>query len=118
MPFNSDTARQAGKKKKRGTTFKIFHPIREKLKFVLEDQLDYFINNPEELSTSDRIKKFKTALNYLMPKVPPADENSLIEKKTNIISKVIEWIPADYDEKIKSKDLKSGKEKDEHNDPD
>ena len=118
MPFNLDTAIQAGKKSKRGPSFKIFHPIREKLKFVLEDQLDYFINNPEELSTSDRIKKFKTALNYLMPKVPPADENSLIEKKTNIISKVIEWIPADYDEKIKSKDLKSGKEKDEHNDPD
>ena len=37
-----------------------------------------------------------------MPKVPPADENSLIEKKTNIVSKVIEWIPADYDEKIKN----------------
>jgi uncharacterized protein YpmB len=53
-----------------------------------------------------------------MPKVPPADENSLIEKKTNIVSKVIEWIPADYDEKIKSKDLKSGIEKGQRNDPD
>jgi hypothetical protein len=53
-----------------------------------------------------------------MPKVPPADENSLIEKKTNIVSKVIEWIPADYDEKIKSKDLKSVIEKDQRNDPD
>ena len=118
MPFNSDTARQAGKKSKRGPSFKISHPVREKLKFVLEDQLDYFINNPEELSTSDRIKIFNTALNFLMPKVPPADENSLIEKKTNIVSKVIEWIPADYDEKIKSKDLKSGIEKGQRNDPD
>jgi hypothetical protein len=53
-----------------------------------------------------------------MPKVPPADENSLIEKKTNIVSKVIEWIPADYDEKIKSKDLKLGIEKGQRNDPD
>ena len=118
MPFNSDTARQAGKKSKRGPSFKISHPVREKLKFVLEDQLDYFINNPEELSTSDRIKILNTAIYYLMPKVPPADENSLIEKKTNIVSKVIEWIPADYDEKIKSKDLKSVIEKDQRNDPD
>ena len=118
MPFNSDTARQAGKKSKRGPSFKISHPVREKLKFVLEDQLDYFINNPEELSTSDRIKIFNTALNYLMPKVPPADENSLIEKKTNIVSNVIEWIPADYDEKINSKDWKPVIEKGQRNDPD
>ena len=101
MPFNSETARQAGKKSKRGPSFKICHPVREKLKFVLEDQLDYFINNPEELTTSDRIKIFNTALNYLMPKVPPADENSLIEKKTNIVSKVIEWVPAGMDENSK-----------------
>ena len=101
MPFNSETARQAGKKSKRGPSFKISHPVREKLKFVLEDQLDYFINNPEELTTSDRIKIFNTALNYLMPKVPPADENSLIEKKTNIVSKVIEWVPAGMDENSK-----------------
>ena len=94
MPFNSDTARQAGKKSKRGPSFKISHPVREKLKFVLEDQLDYFINNPEQLSTTDRIKIFNTALNYLMPKVPPADENSLIEKKTKIVSRVIDWVPA------------------------
>ena len=118
MPFNSDTARKAGRKSKRGPSFKISHSVREKLKFVLEDQLDFFINNPDELSTSDRIKIFNTALNYLMPKVPPADENSLIEKKTNIVSRVIEWIPADYDEKMKSKDLKPGIEKGQHNDPD
>lgn len=118
MPFNSDTARKAGKKSKRGPSYKISHPVREKLKFVLEDQLDYYINNPDELSTSDRIKIFNTALNYLLPKVPPADENSLIEKKTNIVSKVIEWIPADYDEKIKFKNLKPEIEKGQHNDPD
>ena len=118
MPFNSDTARKAGKKSKRGPSFKISHPVREKLKFVLEDQLDYFINNPDELSTSDRIKIFNTALNYLLPKVPPADENSLIEKKTNIVSRVIEWIPAEYDKKIKSKNLKPVIEKGQHNDPD
>ena len=118
MPFNSDTARQAGKKSKRGPSFKISHPIREKLKFVLEDQLDYFINNPDELSTSDRIKIFNTALNYLMPKVPPADENSLIQKQTKTVSRIIEWIPADLDEKLESKNLKPETEKDQHNNPD
>ena len=118
MPFNSDTARKAGKKSKRGPSFKISNPVREKLKFVLEDQLDYFINNPDELSTSDRIKIFNTALNYLMPKVPPADENSLIQKQTKTVSRIIDWIPADYDEKIKSKNLKLETEKDQHNDPD
>lgn len=55
MPFNSDTARKAGKKKI-GHSLKISHPVREKLRFILEDQQDYFFNNPAELSTSDRIK--------------------------------------------------------------
>ena len=118
MPFNSDTARQAGKKSRRGPSIKISHPVREKLKFVLEDQLDYFINNPEELSTSDRIKIFNTALNYLMPKVPPADENSLIEKKTKIVSRVIDWVPANLDDEFNTSDHKLVKEKDLHNDPD
>jgi hypothetical protein len=118
MPFNSDTARKAGKKSKRGPSFKISHPVREKLKFVLEDQLDYFINNPEELSTSDRIKIFNTALNYLVPKVPPADENSLIEKKMKIVSRVIDWVPANLDDEFNTSDHKLVKEKDLHNDPD
>jgi hypothetical protein len=39
MPFNSDTARQAGKKSKRGPSLKISHSVKEKLKFVLEDHL-------------------------------------------------------------------------------
>jgi hypothetical protein len=118
MPFNSDTARQAGKKSKRGPSFKISHPVREKLKFVLEDQLDFFINNPEELSTSDRIKIFSTTLNYLMPKVLPANENSLIEKKTKIVSRVIDWVAADMDDEFNIKDHKPEKGKDLHNDPD
>jgi hypothetical protein len=71
MPFIKESAREAGKKSKRGPSFKISHPVREKLKFVLEDQLDYFINHPDELSASDRIKIFNIALNYLLPKVPP-----------------------------------------------
>ena len=118
MPFNSDTARKAGKKSKRGPSFKISHPVREKLKFVLEDQLDYFINNPEELSTSDRIKIFNTALNYLMPKVPAADENSLIEKKTKIVSRVIDWVPANMNDDFSIIDHKPGIEKGQRNDPD
>jgi len=70
MPFNTHSAIEAGKKSKRAPSFKISHPLREKLKFVLEDQLDFFINNPNELKASDRIKIFKIALNFLMPKVP------------------------------------------------
>ena len=70
------------------------------------------------MSTSDRIKIFNTTLNYLMPKVPPADENSLIQKQTKTISRIIDWIPSNYDEKIKSKNLKPELEKDQHNDPD
>jgi len=115
MPFTSESARHAGKKSKRGPSFKISHPIREKLKFVLEDQLDYFINNPDELSTSDRIKIFNTALNYLLPKVPPADPNSLIEKKTKIVSRVIEWVPAYSKENQRAKDYKPEIGKDQHN---
>ena len=118
MPFNTNSAREAGKKSKRGPSFKISHPLRENLKFVLEDQLDFFINNPDELKASDRIKIFNIALNFLMPKVPPSNENSLIEKKTKIVSKVIEWIPAYNEEEIDPKDLLSEREKDQHNDLD
>lgn len=41
MPFNTHSAIEAGKKSKRAPSFKISHPLREKLKFVLEDQLDF-----------------------------------------------------------------------------
>jgi hypothetical protein len=30
MPFNSFTARQAGEKSKRGSSFKIYYPVSEK----------------------------------------------------------------------------------------
>jgi hypothetical protein len=53
-----------------------------------------------------------------MPKVPPADENSLIEKKTKIVSRVIDWVPANLDDEINTSDQKLVKEKDLHNDPD
>ena len=39
-----------------------------------------------------------------MPKVPPADENSLIEKKSKIVSRIVEWVPANPDNKNESMD--------------
>ena len=68
MAFNSETARLAGKKSKRGPSKKLHENIRKKMEILYEDVLDHLIVHQEELSMSDRVKLIQSLSNYLLPK--------------------------------------------------
>ena len=80
MSFNSETARLAGKKSKRGPAKVLPPTIKEKLKILYEDTLDYLIINQNELSPSERIKLLTEMSNCIFQKAKPVrDEFTLIE---------------------------------------
>ena len=67
MPFNSDTARQAGKKSRRGKS-KLTPNIQDKLDLLASENLDYLLSHLDELSNSQRIKLTQILLSYTAPK--------------------------------------------------
>ena len=68
MPFNSDTARLAGKKSRRGKS-KITPSIQDKLDLLVSENLDCLLGSLNELSNSEKIKLVQILLNYTAPKV-------------------------------------------------
>ena len=94
MSFNSETARLAGKKSKRGPAKVLPPTIKEKLKILYEDTLDYLIINQNELSPSERIKLLTHISNYILPKAKPVrDEFTLIDlqiEKENFFSNKVD----------------------------
>ena len=67
MPFNSHTARLAGKKSKRGKS-KITPKIEDKLDLLVSENLDYLLSHLDELKNSERIKLIQTLLAFTTPK--------------------------------------------------
>ena len=67
MPFNSHTARLAGKKSKRGKS-KITPNIEDKLDLLVSENLDYLLSHLDELKNSERIKPVQTLLAFTTPK--------------------------------------------------
>ena len=67
MPFNSHTARLAGKKSKRGKS-KITPNIEDKLDLLVSENLDYLLSHLDELKNSERIKLIQTLLAFTTPK--------------------------------------------------
>lgn len=94
MSFNSETARLAGKKSKRGPAKVLPPTIKEKLKILYSDTLDYLIINQNELSPSERIKLLTHISNYILPKAKPVrDEFTLIDlqiEKENFFSNKVD----------------------------
>lgn len=94
MSFNSETARLAGKKSKRGPAKVLPPTIKEKLKILYEDTLDYLIINQNVLSPSERIKLLTHISNYILPKAKPVrDEFTLIDlqiEKENFFSNKVD----------------------------
>ena len=80
MPFNSDTARQAGEKSKRGPSRLLDLNIKEKMEILYEGVLDHLIMHQEDLSMSDRVKLLQTLSNYLLPKTKPVRDDITLEK--------------------------------------
>ena len=80
MPFNSETAKAAGEKSKRGPA-KILPPnTKEKLNILYEGLLDDLIVNQNLLSNSEKIKLVQIISNYIVPKTKPIRDEVTLEK--------------------------------------
>lgn len=65
MPFNSDTAREAGKKSKRGKA-RLGQELRERLEQLSNELIESI--KIEELSSSDRVRLLGIVCSYILPK--------------------------------------------------
>ena len=80
MPFNKETARQAGKKSKRGPSKKLEPNIKDKMELLYEEMLDHLLMHQKELSMSDRVKLVQSLSNYLLPKAKTVRDEFTLEK--------------------------------------
>jgi uncharacterized protein (DUF4213/DUF364 family) len=80
MPINKETAREAGKKSKRGPSKKLDPNIREKMELLYEEVLDHLLMHQKELSMSDRVKLVQSLSNYLLPKAKTVRDKFTIEE--------------------------------------
>jgi len=65
MPFNSYTAREAGKKSKRGKA-RLGQELRERLEQLSNELIESI--KIEELSSSDRVRLLGIVCSYILPK--------------------------------------------------
>jgi hypothetical protein len=65
MPFNSDTAREAGKKSKRGKA-RLGQELKERLELLFNELIESI--KIEELSNSDRVRLLGIVCSYILPK--------------------------------------------------
>ena len=80
MSFNSETAKAAGEKSRRGPA-KVLDPnIKEKMEILYEGVLDHLIMHQDELSMSDRVKLLQSLSNYLLPKTKPVRDEYTLDK--------------------------------------
>ena len=74
MPFNSETAREAGKSSKRGKA-RFGQDIKERLELLSKELIESI--EVEELSSSDKVKLLGIVCPYIVPKykATPAIDN-------------------------------------------
>ena len=65
MPFNGDTAREAGKKSKRGKA-RLGQDLKERLEQLSNELIESI--KIEELSSSDRVRLLGIVCSYILPK--------------------------------------------------
>ena len=82
MPFNSESAKIAGQKGKRGPSKTLDPNIKEKMEILYEGVLDHLIMHQSELSMSDRVKLLQSLSNYILPKTKPIRDEFTIQKLT------------------------------------
>ena len=72
MPFNTETAKAAGEKSKRGPS-KVLDPnIKEKVEILYESVLDHLIVHQQELSMSERVKLLQSLSGIFFAKTKPS----------------------------------------------
>jgi len=80
MAFNSETAKFAGQKSKRGLSKKLDPNIKEKMEILYEEVLDHLIMHQADLSMSDRVKLLQSLSNYLLPKTKSVRDQFTLEE--------------------------------------
>jgi len=80
MSFNSETARLAGQKSKRGKAKKLEPNIKEKMELLYEEVLDHLIMHQDELPNADRVRLVQSLSNYLLPKTKSIRDQYTIEQ--------------------------------------
>ena len=84
MPFNSESARAAGRKSKRGKNKQLDPSIKNKMEILYESVLDDLIVHIKDLSNSDKVKLVQTLSNYLLPKTKTIRDKFTIEELKEI----------------------------------
>ena len=80
MPFNSESAREAGKKSKRGPSKSLEPNVQEKFNLFHEALLDDLLLNINELTQTEKVKLFTTMSQYILPKTKLVRDEFTLEK--------------------------------------
>ena len=84
MSFNSETAKLAGQKGKRGPAKKLDPNIKEKVEILYESVLDHLIVHQQELSMSERVKLLQSLSGYILAKTKPIRDEFTIQKNNYV----------------------------------
>ena len=80
MQFDTNTARNAGKKSKRGPAKKEESTIKQKMELLYEEILDELLANQKSLTKTERVKLFVTLSNYIFPKTKSVRDKFTLEQ--------------------------------------
>ena len=80
MQFDTNTARNAGKKSKRGPAKKKESTIKQKMELLYEEILDELLVNQKSLTKTERVKLFVTLSNYIFPKTKSVRDKFTLEQ--------------------------------------
>jgi hypothetical protein len=86
MPFDPKTARNAGKKSKRGPAKKKESTIKQKMELLYEEILDELLANQKSLTKTERVKLFVTLSNYVFPKTKSVRDKFTLDRLKEIDS--------------------------------
>lgn len=87
MPFNPESARNAGKKSKRGPAKEV--PVKTHMALLFEDLIQDLIKNKNKLSIQQKIRLVQLLSNYIVPKTRSIDDYTVAEK--NYKDLIINW---------------------------
>ena len=79
MPFNSESARKAGSKSKRGPTKDV--PVKTQMMLLFEDLIQDLIKNKEKLSIQQKIRVVQMLSNYIVPKTKSVEDDFTKQQK-------------------------------------
>ena len=80
MAFDTNSAKKAGKKSKRGSAKKEGPSIKQKMEMLYEKVLDDLLINQDKLTKTERVKVFVTISNYIFPKTKSVRDKFTLEK--------------------------------------